>query len=313
MEKDAKVYVAGHKGLVGSAIIHKLKSEGYINIATTTRRELDLTRQAEVEHFFDVEKPQYVILAAAKVGGIHANINYPAEFIYENIAIQTHLIDCSYHHNVKKLLFFGTACSYPRQCPQPMKEEYLLSGYLEPTNEPYAVAKIAGIKMCQAYNRQYGTNFICAVPTNIYGPNDNFDLWGSHVISALIRKFHEAKAKGLASVEVWGSGRPCREFIYVDDLAEACLLLMLNYDDSEIVNVGVGEDVSIKELSLLIKEAVGYEGDIVFDTTKPDGVPKKLLDSSKIRSLGWTAKTTLKDGIAKTYEWYKGSLEEVWC
>ncbi len=313
MEKDAKVYVAGHKGLVGSAIIHKLKSEGYINIATTTRRELDLTRQAEVEHFFDVEKPQYVILAAAKVGGIHANINYPAEFIYENIAIQTHLIDCSYHHNVKKLLFFGTACSYPRQCPQPMKEEYLLSGYLEPTNEPYAVAKIAGIKMCQAYNRQYGTNFICAVPTNIYGPNDNFDLWGSHVISALIRKFHEAKAKGLASVEVWGSGRPCREFIYVDDLAEACLFLMLNYDDSEIINVGVGEDVSIKELSLLIKEAVGYEGDIVFDTTKPDGVPKKLLDSSKIRSLGWTAKTTLKDGIAKTYEWYKGSLEEVWC
>ena len=313
MEKDAKIYVAGHKGLVGSAIIHKLKSEGYINIATRTRRELDLTRQAEVEHFFDVERPQYVILAAAKVGGIDANISYPAEFIYENIAIQTHLIYCSYHHNVKKLLFFGTACSYPRQCPQPMKEEYLLSGYLEPTNEPYAVAKIAGIKMCQAYNRQYGTNFICAVPTNIYGPNDNFDLCGSHVISALIRKFHEAKAKGLASVEVWGSGRPCREFIYVDDLAEACLLLMLNYDDSEIVNVGVGEDVSIKELSLLIKKVVGYEGDIVFDTTKPDGVPKKLLDISKIRSLGWTAKTTLKDGIAKTYEWYKGSLEEVSC
>lgn len=304
MEKDAKIYLAGHTGLVGSAILRRFQKEGYTNIVTKSHRELDLLQQSDVENFFEQKKPQYVIMAAAKVGGIKANVSSPAQFIYENLAIQTNIIHSSYKFDVKKLLFFGSACSYPRECPQPMKEEYLLSGYLEPTNEPYAVAKMAGTKMCEAYNRQYGTNFICAIPTNIYGPNDNFDLHSSHVVSALIRKFHEAKVKQPPSVEVWGSGKPCREFIYVDDVANACIFLMKNYNDSMPINIGTGEDISIRELSYLIKKVVGYEGSIIFDSSKPNGIPKKLLDVSRLSSLGWMAKTPLRDGLRKIYDWY---------
>ena len=311
MEKDAKIYTAGHNGLVGSAIVHKLKKEGYTNIVTKSHRELNLLRQLDVENFFRKERPHYVILAAAKVGGIQANISYPAQFIYENLAIQNNIIHSSYQYRAKKLLFFGSACSYPRICPQPMKEEYLLSGYLEPTNEPYAVAKIAGIKMCEAYNRQYGTNFICAVPTNIYGPNDNFDPNNSHVIPALIRKFHEAKIKGLPSVKVWGSGNQRREFIYVDDVAEACLFLMNNYNNSKIINICVGEDVSVEELTYVIKEVICYEGEIIFDASKPDGIPQKLLDVSKLKNFGWQAETSLIEGIRKTYKWYVKQLEGI--
>lgn len=305
MEKDAKIYVAGHNGLVGSAVVHKLKREGYANIVVKNRQELDLLRQLDVENFFRAENPQYVILAAAKVGGIQANITYSGQFIYENLAIQTNVIHTSYQYEVKKLLFFGSACTYPRECPQPMKEEYLLSGYLEPTNEPYAVAKIAGIKMCEAYNRQYGTNFICTLPTNVYGPNDNFDPNDSHVIPALIRRLHGAKIKGDTAVTIWGTGNPCREFIYVDDLADASLFLMHNYNDAEAINIGYSEEVSIMELAYMVKETVRYRGEIVFDTSKPDGMPRKVLDVSKLRNLGWYAKTKLDEGIAKTYEWYR--------
>lgn len=304
MRRDAKIYVAGHSGLVGKAIIPKLKAEGFGNVITRTHRELDLAQQEQVQKFFEAEKPQYVILAAAKVGGIQANISYPADFIYENLAIQTNVIHSSYRFGVKKLLFFGSACVYPRECPQPMKEEYLLSGYLEPTNEPYAVAKIAGIEMCQAYNRQYGTNFICAIPTTIYGPNDSFDLDGSHVIPALMRKFQEAKTKKYATVEVWGTGNPRREFIYVDDVADASLFLLDSYNGLEIVNLGLGGDVSVKELAYLIKEVVGYNGSVVFDASKPDGMPRKVLDVSRLRSLGWQAKVSLHEGLLKTYAWY---------
>lgn len=311
MEKGAKIYIAGHSGLVGLAIFHKLKKEGCAHIVTKTHQEFDLLRQLDVENLFRAQRPQYVILAAAKVGGIQANISYPAQFIYENLAVQTNIIHASYQYEVKKLLFFGSACTYPRDCPQPMKEEYLLSGYLEPTNEPYAVAKIAGIKMCEAYNRQYGTNFICAIPTNVYGPNDDFDPNNSHVIPALIRKFHVAKIKSNATVTVWGSGSPRREFIYVDDLAEACIFLMENYNNSKIINIGVGEDVSIKELTYIIKEVIGYDGEIIFDASKPDGVSQKLLDISKLKNFGWQAKTSLMEGIRKTYEWYVKHLEEI--
>lgn len=309
MEYNSKIYIAGHRGLVGSAILRRLESEGYKNIIHRARKELDLTRQSAVEAFFEKEKPGYVFLAAAKVGGIYANSTYPAEFIYSNLMVQANVINAAHFYGVEKLLFLGSSCIYPRDCPQPMKEEYLLSGYLEPTNEPYAVAKIAGIKMCQSYNRQYGANFIAVMPTNLYGPNDNFDLMDSHVLPALIRKFHEAKVNDNPYVEVWGTGNPQREFLYVEDLADACLFLMENYDKKEIINIGTGEDVTIKELAGIVKEVVGYDGEMHFDRSKPDGTLRKLLDVSRINSLGWQAKTPLKAGIEKTYEWYKSQLD----
>ncbi|MBU2520755.1 MAG: GDP-L-fucose synthase [Proteobacteria bacterium] len=304
MEKDSKIYIAGHRGLVGSAIMRRLKAEGYKNFITRTHAELDLTRQEKVEEFFREERPDYVFLAAARVGGIYANNIFPAEFIYSNLAIQTNIIHASYLFGVKKMLFLGSSCIYPKNCPQPMKEEYLLGGHLEPTNEPYAVAKIAGIKMCQAYNRQYGTNFLSVMPTNLYGPNDNFDLKTSHVLPALIRKFHEAKIKSLSEVEIWGTGSPMREFLHVDDLADACLFLMKNYNKSEIINIGAGKDLTIKELAEIIACIVKFEGRLVFNSIKPDGMPKKLLDVSRLHSLGWMAKIGLEQGIAKTYKWY---------
>lgn len=307
MERNAKIYLAGHRGLVGSAIHRKLSAEGFRHIITRTSRELDLRHQAAVAEFFAAEKPEYVFLAAAKVGGILANNTYPAEFIYDNLAIQINVIHQSYLHGVKKLLFLGSSCIYPKVAPQPMKEEYLLSGVLEPTNEPYAIAKIAGIKMCQAYNRQYGTRFISIMPTNLYGPNDNFDLQTSHVLPALIRKFHEAKVNRQPFVEIWGSGTPRREFLHVDDLADACLFLIQRYEGSEILNIGVGEDITIKNLALLIKEIVGFEGELRFDPAKPEGVPRKLLDVSRLHSLGWKARIPLREGIAATYRWYQES------
>ena len=304
MKKDSKIYVAGHSGLVGSAIVRKLKDSGYGNLVVRTFDELDLVRQGRVGEFFDQERPEYVFLAAAKVGGIWANSQFPAEFIYNNLMIQTNIIHSSYIHEVKKLLFLGSSCIYPKHCPQPMKEEHLLSGYLEPTNEPYAVAKIAGIKMCQSYNRQYGTRFMSVMPTNLYGPGDNFDLKTSHVLPALIRKFHEAKMGGDKSVEVWGTGTPRREFIYVDDLADACLFLMNRYEGNDIINVGVGKDQSIRELAQMIGKVVGFEGDLRFDHTKPDGTPLKLLDVSKLTALGWEAQMPLMEGLEKSYRWY---------
>ena len=303
MEKESKIYVAGHRGLVGSAILHNLQEEGYNNIVIRTHRELDLCNQQEVRAFFEKERPEYVFLAAAKVGGILANSTYPADFIYNNLAIQIYAIHNAYLYGVKKLLFLGSSCIYPKFAPQPMKEEYLLTGILEPTNEPYAIAKISGIKMCQAYNRQYGTNFISVMPTNLYGPGDNFDLETSHVLSALIRKFHEAKLSG-QPVTVWGTGTPRREFLYVNDLAEACIFLMNCYDGEDIINIGTGLDISIKELAGFISEVIGYRGEIIFDTGKPDGMQRKLLDVTRINSLGWKAKTDLREGIEKTYKWY---------
>ncbi|MBL7204394.1 MAG: GDP-L-fucose synthase [Desulfobacteraceae bacterium] len=308
MEKNAKIYVAGHHGLVGSAIVRKLKDSGYENLVFRTYEELDLERQERVEAFFDQERPEYVFLAAAKVGGIWANSQFPAEFIYSNLVIQTNIIHSSYLYEAKRLLFLGSSCIYPKHSPQPMKEEYLLSGYLEPTNEPYAVAKIAGIKMCQSYNRQYGTRYISVMPTNLYGPGDNFDLKTSHVLPALIRKFHEAKMGGDKSVEVWGTGAPRREFLYVDDLADACLYLMNNYNGDDIINVGVGRDLSIRELAEMVGEVVGFKGDLRFNHTKPDGTPLKLLDVSKLTALGWQAHTPLAEGIKKAYQWYLDQL-----
>ncbi len=304
MDKASKIFVAGHRGLVGSAILRKLQAEGYVNLVTRTRAELDLRDQAAVNRFFAEERPEYAFLAAAKVGGILANSTYPADFIRDNLQIQTNVIDAAYRHGVKKLLFLGSSCIYPKYAPQPMKEEYLLTGPLEPTNEWYAVAKIAGIKMAQAYRRQYGFNAISLMPTNLYGPGDNFDLETSHVIPALIRKFHEAKVEGRPHVVVWGTGKPRREFLHVDDLADAALFLMKNYDSEEIINVGVGEDVSIRELAELIQDVVGFEGEIVFDTTKPDGTPRKLLDVSRLQALGWKARIPLREGLASTYRWY---------
>lgn len=304
MEKDSKIYVAGHRGLVGSAIMRRLEAEGYKNLLTHTHAELDLTRQEKVEEFFHEERPDYVFLAAARVGGIYANNTYPAEFIYSNLTIQTNVIHASYLFEVKKMLFLGSSCIYPKNCPQPMKEECLLSGPLEPTNEPYAVAKIAGIKMCQAYNRQYGTNFLSVMPTNLYGPNDNFDLKTSHVLPALIRKFHEAKTEGLSEVEIWGTGSPMREFLHVDDLADACLFLMNNYNSSKIINIGAGKDLTIKELAEMIARIVGFEGHLFFNSIKPDGMPKKLLDVSVLHSFNWRARIGLEQGIAETYKWY---------
>ncbi|MCQ5363552.1 GDP-L-fucose synthase [Anoxybacillus salavatliensis] len=304
MDKNAKIYVAGHRGLVGSAILRKLQADGYTNLVYKASQELDLRDRNQVDRFFEEEKPEYVFLAAAKVGGIVANNEYPADFIRDNLMIQINVIDAAYRNGVKKLLFLGSTCIYPKFAPQPLKEEYLLTGELEPTNEPYAIAKIAGIKMCQSYNRQYGTKYISVMPTNLYGPNDNFDLHTSHVLPALIRKFHEAKENNAPYVEVWGTGTPRREFLYSDDLADACVFLMNNYEGNEIVNVGVGEDISIKELAEKIKNIVGYKGEIKFDTTKPDGTPRKLVDVSKINALGWKASISLDEGLQKAYQWF---------
>ncbi len=304
MKEGSKIYIAGHRGLVGSAILRRLKLAGYRGMLLRTHRELDLARQADVEEFFDKERPEYVFLAAAKVGGIGANSAFPADFIYSNLAIQVNVIQSSYLYGVKKLLFLGSSCIYPKNCPQPMKEEYLLSGYLEPTNEPYAVAKIAGIKMCQSYNRQYGTNYICVMPTNLYGPNDNFDLETSHVLPALIRKFHEAKLRGDKEVEIWGTGKPRRELLHVDDLADACLFLMNHYDGSDIINIGAGKDQSIRELAEMVGRVVDFEGRLRFDHARPDGTPVKCLDVSRLNRLGWSSTIPLEEGIEKTYRWY---------
>jgi GDP-L-fucose synthase len=342
MKKNSRIYVAGHTGLVGAAIHRRLRAEEYSNLIVRTHRDLDLMRQAEVEAFFQQEKPEYVFLAAAKVGGILANNTYAAEFIYQNLMIETNVIHAAYSAGVKKLLFLGSSCIYPRECPQPMKEEYLLSGKLEPTNEPYAIAKIAGIKMCQSYNRQYGTRFISVMPTNLYGPGDNFDLETSHVLPALIRKFHEAKIRSQRSdvyppsaapeatrvggrrseirdrreevrgkklensdsVTIWGTGTPRREFLHVDDLADACVFLMKHYDEGEIINIGVGKDITIRELAELIQGIVGFKGSIQYDSSKPDGNLRKLLDVSRLRSLGWKPKIALREGIEMTYRWY---------
>lgn len=304
MERKAKIYVAGHRGLVGSAIVRRLQAEGFDNLVLRSSGELDLRRQDAVEQFLAVERPEYVFLAAAKVGGILANSTYPAEFIYDNLAIAANVINAAYRYGVKKLLFLGSSCIYPKFAPQPMPESCLLTGSLEPTNEWYAIAKIAGIKLCQAYNRQYGTNFISVMPTNLYGPNDNFDLHTSHVLPALIRKFHEAKVTGAPSVVVWGTGTPRREFLHVDDLADACLFLMHHYNESEIINIGVGEDLTIAELAHLVRNVVGYEGRIVFDPSKPDGTPRKLLDVGKLFGMGWRPRIPLAEGIRATYEWY---------
>ncbi len=307
MEKTSKIFVAGHNGLVGSAILRKLQQEGYSNLIMQSRAELDLLDKRAVEHFFEEEKPEYVFLAAAKVGGIMANQSYPADFIYQNISIQSNVIDAAYTAKTKKLLFLGSSCIYPRDCPQPIREEYLLTGALEKTNEAYAIAKIAGIKMCQAYNRQYGTTFISVMPTNLYGPRDNFDLDSSHVLPALLRKFHEAKIENRNEVVIWGSGTPKREFLYVDDMAEASLYLMNNYDESEIVNIGTGEDVSINDLARLIKAIVGFKGKIVYDSSKPDGTPRKLLSMTKLHGLGWRHSVELQEGIERSYEWFLGN------
>ncbi|MGI5911105.1 MAG: GDP-L-fucose synthase family protein [Syntrophomonadaceae bacterium] len=304
MDKQALIYVAGHQGLVGSAILRKLKNLGYQNIITKSRQELDLCRQSEVNRFFAKERPEYIFLAAARVGGIEANRKNPADFIRENLMIQNNVIDAAYQNQSKKLLFLGSSCIYPALAPQPIKEEYLLTGRLEETNQSYAIAKIAGIKMCQAYNQQYGCNFIALMPTNLFGPGDNFDLDTSHVLPALIRKFHEAKIRNEKQVFVWGSGKPRREFLHVDDLAAACIFLIKHYNGPDIINVGYGKDISIAGLAALIQKITGYQGQIVFDTSKPDGTPRKLLDISKIIALGWRPQVSLKEGIEDTYNWY---------
>jgi GDP-L-fucose synthase len=302
MDTSSKICIAGHTGLVGSAILRGLQSQGYGNLILRTHQELDLEIQKDVNDFFERERPEYVFLAAAKVGGIYANNTYPADFIYNNLIIETNVIHASYKYGVKKLLFLGSSCIYPRLALQPMKEEYLLTGELEPTNEPYAIAKIAGIKLCQSFNRQYGTDFISVMPTNLYGPNDNYDPMNSHVLPALIRRFHEAKIDKRPFVEAWGTGSPRREFMYSDDMAEACVFLMSNYDGNKIVNIGTGEDVTIRELGNLIAEVVGYKGGIRWDTAKPDGMPRKVLDVSFLNSLGWKHKTSLKEGLRLTYQ-----------
>ena len=304
MNKDAKIYVAGHRGLVGSAIVRNLQNKGYTNIIYRTHKELDLINQEAVRTFFQEEKPEYVFLAAAKVGGIHANNTYPADFIYDNLMIQNNVIKAAHDFEVKKLLFLGSTCIYPKMAPQPIKEEYLLTGALEETNEAYAVAKIAGLEMCKFFKRQYGDNFISCMPTNLYGPNDNFDLKNSHVLPALIRKFHEAKVNNSEVVEVWGTGTPLREFLYVDDMADACVFLMENYEGEQHVNIGTGEEVSIRELAETIKEVVGFEGELVFNTDMPDGTPRKLTTVDKLHGLGWKHKVSLNEGIKLAYNWF---------
>jgi len=302
MNKTDKIYIAGHRGMVGSALVRELNSKGFTNLTFKTSSELDLTNQQAVNAFFDTEKPNYVFLAAAKVGGIHANNIYRADFIYQNMMIEANIIHASYVNKVTKLLFLGSSCIYPKMAPQPLKEEYLLTDTLEPTNEPYAIAKIAGIKMCEAYRQQYGCNFISVMPTNLYGPNDNYDLKNSHVLPALLRKFHTAKENGAESVELWGSGTPMREFLHVDDLAEACLFLMNNYNDEQFVNIGTGTDITIKDLALTIKEVVKFEGSLTFDSSKPDGTPRKIMDVSKINDLGWKYRIALREGIELVYD-----------
>lgn len=302
MNPSDKIYIAGHKGLVGSAIIRVLKQKGYTNLVFRTSKELDLRNQSDVESFFKKERPQFVFLAAAKVGGIVANNTYRAEFLYDNLMIVSNIVHASFNHQVNKLLFLGSSCIYPKLCPQPIKEEYLLTGPLEPTNEPYAIAKIAGIKLCESYRDQYGANYISAMPTNLYGINDNYHPENSHVMPALIRKFHEAKMDGKAEVTIWGSGKPKREFLFADDLANACLFLMNNYHEKEIINIGCGEDISIQELAEQVKEIIGYSGKLLFDVSKPDGTPRKLLDSTKIHALGWHHNTSLKDGMKIAYQ-----------
>ena len=311
MDKQSKIYIAGHNGLVGSAILRNLQQNGFSNLIYLTSKELDLTDYNQTLEFFQTEKPEYVFLAAAKVGGILANRDYPADFIYQNLRIELNVIEASRQIGVKKLLFLGSSCIYPKLAPQPIKEEYLLDGKLEETNEPYAIAKIAGIKLCQAYNKQYGTQYISAMPTNLYGINDNFDLNTSHVLPAIIRKMHDAKVQNIDTVTLWGTGTPRREFLFVDDLAEASVFLMQNYKDNQWINVGTGEDISIKELANTVKQVVGYQGQIVWDTTKPDGTPRKLLDVSRINALGWQAKTSLVEGIQQTYKWYLDNLSNI--
>ncbi len=307
MSNESRVFVAGHRGLVGSAIVRRLSADGYKDIVTRTRQELDLTNQADVDAFFKGGAIDQVYLAAAKVGGIHANSTYPADFIRDNLQMQTNVIDSAWRHGVKKLLFLGSSCIYPRLAPQPMSEDCLLTGPLEPTNEWYAIAKIAGIKMCQAYRRQYGFDAISVMPTNLYGPGDNFDLQNSHVLPALIRKCHEAKARGDTELFVWGTGTPRREFLYVDDLADACLFLMQKYDNEQLINVGFGNDVSIADLAAIVKDVVGFGGAIRYDTDKPDGPPQKLLDTAKINALGWNATTSLRAGVEATHSWFLAS------
>jgi GDP-L-fucose synthase len=309
MNKEARIFVAGHQGLVGSALLQKLQSAGFSNLITGDRAELDLVNQAAVEQFFDRQSPEYVFLAAAKVGGIHANSAYPADFIRVNLQIQTNVIDAAYRSGTKKLVFLGSSCIYPKLAPQPISEDCLLTGPLEETNEAYAIAKIAGIEMCRAYQRQHGFNAISVMPPNLYGPGDNFSLEDSHVLPALIRKFYEAKEAGADEVVIWGTGKPRREFLYVDDLADACLFLMEHYDGEQLINVGWGEDVSIRELAELIGSVVGYSGQLVFDTSKPDGTLRKLLNVSKLRGLGWRAETTLRAGIESTYAWFLEHLD----
>lgn len=302
MQKSDKIYIAGHRGMVGSAILRELKNQGYHNFILKTSEELDLRDSHAVMNFFKDERPEYVFLAAAKVGGIIANNSYKADFIYENLMIQNNVIHQSHINNVKKLMFLGSSCIYPKFAPQPLREEYLLTGELEPTNEPYAIAKIAGIKMCDSYRDQYGSNFISVMPTNLYGPNDNYDLNNSHVLPALLRKFITAKRLGDREVIIWGTGKPLREFLHADDLANACIFLMKNYDEKGIVNIGVGEDISISDLAKLVKKIVGYDGNIVFDETKPDGTPRKLMDVSKLNALGWNARITLTEGVSEVFQ-----------
>ncbi|OGN62051.1 MAG: GDP-fucose synthetase [Chlamydiae bacterium RIFCSPHIGHO2_12_FULL_49_11] len=310
MPRDAKIYVAGHRGLVGSAICRKLEQEGFTHIIRYSSKDLDLRDQSAVNAFFESERPEYVFLGAAKVGGIFANYTYPAEFIYDNITIGTNIIHAAYKTGVKKLLFLGSACIYPRDCPQPIKEEYLLTGLLEKTNDAYALAKIAGLEMCRHYKRQYGVNFISCMPTNLFGVGDNFHPENSHALPALIRKCVEAKEKNLPYITLWGTGKPTREFLFVDDLADACLFLMENYDGEETINVGTESDISIAEVASLIKSLVGYEGEIRCDTSRPDGMPKRLLDISKIRNLGWQPNTDLKEGLKTTIDWYRANVNK---
>ena len=310
MKSGSRIYVAGHGGLVGSALVRRLTSGGYTGLVTRRRAELDLEDAGAVARFFEAERPEYVVLAAAKVGGILANSTYPADFLRANLAIELNVIDAARRAGVAKLLFLGSSCIYPKLAPQPIKEESLLTGPLEPTNDAYAIAKIAGIKLCEAYNQQYGTRFLSVMPTNLYGPGDNFDLAGSHVLPALIRKFHEAKVQGAASVSVWGSGSPRREFLHVDDMADACVFLMERYDDTQMLNVGTGEDVTIAETAALVRDVVGFEGEIVYDRSKPDGTPRKLLDVSRLRALGWSPRIPLADGVRATYEWFLEHVAE---
>ncbi len=305
MDKSSRIYVAGHRGMVGSAIVRALQAEGFDQLQLATSSELDLRHQAQVDRFFAENQPEYVFLAAARVGGILANNDFPADFLRDNLQIQTNVIESAYQHGAKKLLFLGSSCIYPKLAPQPLKEDYLLSGALEPTNEWYAIAKIAGLKMCQAYRRQYGFDAISLMPTNLYGPNDNFDLASSHVLPALMRKFHEAKARGDAAVEIWGTGSPRREFLHVDDLAQACLFLMRHYSDEQTLNVGWGQDISIRELAELIGNIVGFAGELRFDTSKPDGTPRKLLDTQRLKGLGWQPRIELSEGLRSTYDWYR--------